>query len=144
MGFPIRTSTDQSPLGGSPWLIAARHVLHRWSTPRHPPLALCSLEEQRCSYSLCNSQGAKCDARPRDRTVRSTCRSRGVDRQRGGAEALPQNGTENVTTVHRARCARSTMDGHTSAPTVVHPLVRSGDRTIRRICPNGLDSLERR
>ena len=28
-GFPIRTSTDQRFLGSSPWLIAARHVLHR-------------------------------------------------------------------------------------------------------------------
>jgi hypothetical protein len=29
LGFPIRTSTDQSLVGGSPWLFAATHVLHR-------------------------------------------------------------------------------------------------------------------
>src|SRR5262245_57607288 len=57
-GFPIRISTDRRSLGSSPWLFAARHVLHRCSAPRHPPLALCSLEEQRCSCSLCNSQRA--------------------------------------------------------------------------------------
>src|ERR687892_153800 len=57
-GFPIRISTDQSLVGSSPWLFAATHVLHRCQTPRHPPLALCSLEEQRCSCSLCSSQGA--------------------------------------------------------------------------------------
>jgi hypothetical protein len=28
-GFPIRTSTDQSLVGSSPWLLAATHVLHR-------------------------------------------------------------------------------------------------------------------
>ena len=42
-GFPIRRSTDQSLVDGSPWLIAATHVLHRHLAPRHPPLALCSL-----------------------------------------------------------------------------------------------------
>ena len=31
-------------VGSSPWLIAATHVLHRLQAPRHPPLALCSLE----------------------------------------------------------------------------------------------------
>jgi hypothetical protein len=42
-GFPIRKSTDQSLVGGSPWLFAATHVLHRLSEPRHPPHALSSL-----------------------------------------------------------------------------------------------------
>jgi hypothetical protein len=43
VGFPIRTSTDQSLVGGSPWLIAATHVLHRLLEPRHPPHTLSSL-----------------------------------------------------------------------------------------------------
>src|SRR3982074_3225125 len=46
VGFPIRISTDQSLVGSSPWLIAATHVLHRLQAPRHPPLALCSLENK--------------------------------------------------------------------------------------------------
>src|SRR4029079_17196273 len=57
-GFPIRRSTDRSLVDGSPWLIAVTHVLHRHLAPRHPPLALCSLEYSRCSCSLCSSQGA--------------------------------------------------------------------------------------
>jgi hypothetical protein len=57
-GFPIRTSTDQRSVDNSPWLIAVTHVLHRYQVPRHPPLAFHSLEEQRCSYSLCKSQTA--------------------------------------------------------------------------------------
>ncbi len=44
-GFPIRTSTDQCLVGSSPWLIAVSHVLFRLQTPRHPPIALSSLEE---------------------------------------------------------------------------------------------------
>src|SRR5262245_11757986 len=42
-GFPIRRSSDQRPLSGSPKLIAASHVLHRLLAPRHSPCALSSL-----------------------------------------------------------------------------------------------------
>ena len=42
-GCPIRTSPDHSLFSGSPKLFAASHVLHRLSTPRHPPIALSSL-----------------------------------------------------------------------------------------------------
>lgn len=41
-GFPIRKSSDQSPVGGSPRHIAASNVLHRSCLPRHPPYALAS------------------------------------------------------------------------------------------------------
>jgi hypothetical protein len=43
VGFPIRKSPDQTPVCGSPKLIAACHVLHRLFLPRHPPCALSSL-----------------------------------------------------------------------------------------------------
>ncbi len=43
MGFPIRTSQDQSSFDSSPGLFAAYHVLHRLITPRHPPCTLNSL-----------------------------------------------------------------------------------------------------
>ena len=42
-GCPIRKSTDQRLLSGSPWLIAAFYVLHRLLAPRHSPQALSSL-----------------------------------------------------------------------------------------------------
>src|ERR1700722_2750075 len=53
-GFPIRTSTDRSLVGSSPWLFAASHVLLRLQAPRHPPLALCSLENKdaRARYGI--------------------------------------------------------------------------------------------
>src|SRR4029077_13593020 len=43
VGFPIRTSPDQSLVSGSPRLFAATHVLLRLLSPRHPSCALCSL-----------------------------------------------------------------------------------------------------
>ena len=36
-GFPIRKSSDRSPVIGSPRLIADSNVLHRLLMPRHPP-----------------------------------------------------------------------------------------------------------
>ena len=58
VGFPIRISTDQSLVGSSPWLFAATHVLHRLQAPRHPPLALCSLENKdaRARYGILKGQ----------------------------------------------------------------------------------------
>ena len=39
-GFPIQKSAGQRIVGSSPRLIAAVHVFHRLSSPRHPPDAL--------------------------------------------------------------------------------------------------------
>ena len=43
VGFPIRTSPDQSYIASSPKLFAGLHVLRRLSSPRHPPDALIRL-----------------------------------------------------------------------------------------------------
>ncbi len=43
-GFPIRKSSDHSPLIGSPRLIADCYVLLRLQMPRHPPFALKDLK----------------------------------------------------------------------------------------------------
>ena len=57
LGFPIRTSTDQSSVGSSPWLIAASYVLHRFSMPRHPPCALINLAiTQRYKFFLLDAR----------------------------------------------------------------------------------------
>ena len=86
LGFPIRTSADQHLVDSSPQLFAVTHVLHRFLAPRHPPLALCSLEEQRCSCLLCSSQRAppasgSCSARSPDTpwqwSREGSCRGRG-------------------------------------------------------------------
>ncbi len=59
-GFPIRTSTDRSLVGSSPWLIAASHVLLRLQAPRHPPLTLCNLEniDARARYGILKGRTA--------------------------------------------------------------------------------------
>src|SRR3954452_13246281 len=72
---------DQCLVDGSPWLFAVTHVLHRFLAPRHPPLALCSLEEQRCSCLLCSSQRAGGGA------AHPTCSSNGA--LRGQWERTP-------------------------------------------------------
>ena len=69
VGFPIRTSTDQSLVGGSPWLIAATHVLHRLLEPRHPPHALSSLVTLNSGLPSISSSGV-C-VRGRDPDLRS-------------------------------------------------------------------------
>ena len=63
-GFPIRKSTDQSLFSGSPWLIAATHVLLRLLLPRHPPCALCSLVTN--SFPVVYRQ-SRCDEQDRNR-----------------------------------------------------------------------------
>jgi hypothetical protein len=117
-GSPIRTSTDQSSVDSSPWLIAATHVLHRLQAPRHPPLALRSLENKdidaRARYGVLKGPGRhvqRSGARtlePREsrespdlRTAgRSDRRGRPTPSALGRAESetlpgpLPQNGTE--------------------------------------------------
>ena len=57
-GFPIRRSTDQSLVSGSPWLIAATHVLRRLLEPRHPPHALSSLVTLNSGLPSVSSSGA--------------------------------------------------------------------------------------
>ncbi len=64
-GFPIRTSTDQSLVGGSPWLFAATHVLHRLLEPRHPPHALSSLVTHNSGLSSSRSSDAGSRSRSR-------------------------------------------------------------------------------
>jgi hypothetical protein len=68
-GFPIRTSTDQSLVGGSPWLFAATHVLHRLLEPRHPPHALHSLVTPDSGLSSSRSSGAGSRSRSRPRSA---------------------------------------------------------------------------
>ena len=46
-GYPIRTSSDPRSVDNSPRHIAASHVLHRLSMPRHPPCALKHLQTQK-------------------------------------------------------------------------------------------------
>src|SRR2546426_814880 len=59
VGFPIRTSPDQSLVSGSPTLFAATHVLLRLLSPRHPSCALSSLViSLPCSFTFSRRPGS--------------------------------------------------------------------------------------
>ena len=57
-GFPHSDISGLTPACGSPELIAACHVLHRRSKPRHPPVALRSLTTENFSARQCSCQRA--------------------------------------------------------------------------------------
>lgn len=65
-GFPIRTSSDPRSVGSSPRHIAASHVLHRLSVPRHPPCALKHLQHKtkKMSHHPHTPQPLRKEARP--------------------------------------------------------------------------------
>ena len=50
-GFPHSEIRGSKLLRSSPRLIAAYHVLHRLCMPRHPPIALISLDRSHCQCS---------------------------------------------------------------------------------------------
>ncbi len=161
MGFPIRTSADRGLVDGSPQLFAVTHVLHRFLAPRHPPLALRSLE--RTKFMFVKEQDARaCSAVLKVRFVarhRSTERRLELDGERrrpgvpggtrGCTEAsrfrLLQNGREDKCVVlHEEVRPKPTNllelgDEPTSAPTGCPDIGWSCDH--RRY---GMDSLERR
>jgi hypothetical protein len=58
VSFLIRTSADHRLVSTFPRLIAAAHVLHRLSAPRHPPCALTILIHLNTLVSLWSFQGA--------------------------------------------------------------------------------------
>jgi hypothetical protein len=156
VGFPIRISTDQSLVGSSPWLFAATHVLHRLQAPRHPPLALCSLENKdaRARYGILKG-------RPTERLGRSEGSERQAASRMAGialpvfllGAALLENGTETcpvtdrpareVETFYDADCLASRVASAStgSRRTLFLLLEESSERTTQGRAGN---SLERR
>jgi hypothetical protein len=79
-GFPHSEILGSKPVRGSPRLIAAYHVLHRLSAPRHPPDTLMTLD---CSHNQgAGSERRSCD-RPRMRPSvnRKSARQRPLGRK---------------------------------------------------------------
>src|SRR2546421_1312555 len=72
-GFPIRKSRDQRLVSTSPGLIAAAHVLHRLSAPRHPPCALVLLiEKNTCVAAMEFSRCARAERSRENRRLEAT------------------------------------------------------------------------
>src|ERR1700756_2709198 len=75
--FPIRKSSNHSPVAGSSRLIAGSNVLHRLLVPRHPPCALINLtlgttcknlqktEDARVHYAVLKIRTEPCVETPR-------------------------------------------------------------------------------
>src|SRR6266576_6528816 len=66
VSFLIRKSRDRRMVSFSPGLIAAAHVLHRLSVPRHPPCALVLLIRRTPDIDVAMefSRCTRADARP--------------------------------------------------------------------------------
>ena len=60
-GLPHSDVPGSKPVSGSPRLIAAVHVLHRLSTPRHPPRALSSFSISLRHVSMTRDRGSAHD-----------------------------------------------------------------------------------
>lgn len=120
-GFPHSEIPGSKPVRGSPGLIAAYHVLHRLSAPRHPPDALLSLDRSHCRRTL-------------DRTgsllllpVLKVLRRDPARRHHSAEWATCQRPFTSRDMSIRPRCGQ-TPRGHPDR----HPRTRSSDRTLRR------------
>ncbi len=100
-GFPIRKSTDRSLVGGSPWLIAATHVLHRLSEPRHPPHALSSLVTLDSGLPSERSDGVQVEVE-----VQTLRKARPTRRPRWSMHCYPSYSVVRELGPPRHRCAR--------------------------------------
>src|SRR5438094_649086 len=120
VGFPIRKSRDRRLVSTSPGLIAAAHVLHRLSAPRHPPCALVLLiRRTRCvsamEFSRCARPTVHDASAP---ATRKAARRRSLKtQQRGYVEvdvdsrrARALDGRTN-TTIDRSGACRSKSSG---------------------------------
>ena len=70
-GLPHSDIPGSTPACGFPGLIAACHVLHRRSKPRHPPAALGSLTTRTFSARQCSCQRARSPPPRSDEGVRN-------------------------------------------------------------------------
>ena len=88
-GSPIRTPSDQSPLGGSPRPIAARRVLHRYRLPRHPPHAHARNPHGHAHKPIAKQPG-RLDHHTDDRKTINKTKSFRTPTQKGGARRNQQ------------------------------------------------------
>ena len=110
-GFPHSEIHGSKPVRGSPWLIAAYHVLHRLSAPRHPPDTLKTLD--RSHY--------RCPSRPRPKALPARHRRSGTV----GDGAIKTYASEPV------------RDGRRSRLPIVMPRVPPGPTAARLTTPRG-------
>jgi hypothetical protein len=110
VGFPIRTSRHHRLVSISTGLIAAAHVLHRLSAPRHPPCALVLLiEKNTCVATMEFSRCARAGAPAEDRSSGLSKLNSAIDR---GQRISRRPGIRTEKELHqRARSLRSKSPG---------------------------------
>src|SRR5688500_13314876 len=110
VGFPIRTSRHHRLVSISTGLIAAAHVLHRLSAPRHPPCALVLLiEKNTCVATMEFSRCARADAHQRKNRAgwHGLSKLNSVSNRGQRISRRPGIRTENELSIERARSLRS-------------------------------------
>ena len=105
-GFPIRTSSDPRSVDSSPRHIAASHVLHRLSVPRHPPCALKHLQHKKPkNFELKNSEIAH-----------QTTPAHPSQTPKGPTRARPLAASMLATTIHKSNTTPHHQSGATTSP----------------------------
>jgi hypothetical protein len=114
VGCPIRKSRHHRLVSISTGLIAAAHVLHRLSAPRHPPCALVLLiEKNTCVAAMEFSRCARAGARQRKTAASATVSQNSTAWKRRGRRCSRRPGSpDDPTSDHRrARSLRSKSSG---------------------------------
>lgn len=108
-GFPIRKSSNQRPVIGSPRLIADSHVLHRLLMPRHPPCALNNL------HTIKKNKNLKSTIKPTQSQFNAN--SRRCSRPLYSSQTT----THNTTTTQKITSCIITMPGKNRNNTMCYP-----------------------
>ena len=139
-GFPHSEIRGSMPVRGSPRLIAAYHVLHRLSAPRHPPDTLMTLDHSHHRCPTGKPKGShpekNADARPR-RLDRASVQLAGAGPKdlcfqtcpRRGAVKLPVTGPHRAQAVSR-RTHVAAGSAHKAGPLAMLMHVSAG-QTVR-------------
>ena len=115
-GLPHSDIHGSTPARGSPWLLAACHVLHRLLVPRHPPNALLILDTTPCTGTIHAGNTGHGRARPtKDRRFAHTLTlvqtPLNTPVARGGATARTPKGHGRTTRSDERRDRRRTHPG---------------------------------
>jgi hypothetical protein len=127
-GFPIRKSSNHSPVAGSSRLIAGSNVLHRLLVPRHPPYALKNLAT--FAHVPINRYARRLDARVH-------CAVLKIRTEQGPSRRIRVTPTQAVRVSALSEAAASSGPNSvlgipSPARLLVPQLLRGGERTNRR------------
>ncbi len=134
VGFPIRRSPDQCAFDRSPGLIAAYHVLHRLSTPRHPPCTLSNLTTLMRSWppfaspkTARHKKSRRLSVKPHEFKINN--RSSNDPTEANFYRGIISNVLDSDPSYHRSEAIQPTNKPLPDGP---HPLIRLSKSTIQK------------